>query len=275
MNKYLRLMRFDKPAGIALLWAPTAWALWLANQGHPNLSLFILFFVGTVCMRAAGCIINDMADRHIDKHVHRTRLRPITAGEITIFQAGLVLLVLLLLAGGVVLFLPRLCWYEALAAMGITILYPFAKRFFKAPQFLLGIAFSMGIPMAYAASQHTPNSMMFLLFAVNFIWIVAYDTMYALVDREDDLKIGVRSTAILFGAQAIPIILGCLGLIHLAWLVWIWLYPVTNWFALSWMVGLGIVIYQSYLLRQDSTEQAMRAFLWSGWYGLVLWVGLF
>lgn len=273
MNRYLRLMRFDKPAGIALLWAPTAWALWLANHGHPNWRLVGYFLLGTICMRAAGCIINDMADRNIDNHVQRTRLRPITRGEISIQHASILLALLLLVAGVIVLQLPYLCWYEAVGALLITILYPFAKRFFQAPQLLLGIAFSMGIPMAYAASHIPTSSVMVLLLCLNFCWIVAYDTMYALVDREDDLRIGVRSTAILFGSHVIPIILFLLLLAHGLWLVLGYFHHVTPWFALCWVLGLGIIIYQYKLLGTQMIVNAMRAFLWSAYYGLVMWLG--
>ena len=273
-NKYLRLMRFDKPAGIALLWAPTAWALWLANQGHPSGWLLVYFLLGTLCMRAAGCIINDFADRNIDKHVHRTRLRPLTNGEVSLKQAALVLVVLLLCAGFIALQLPKLCWLEAVGAVVITTIYPFAKRFFQAPQLLLGIAFSMGIPMAYAASGVTENAQMIVLLILNFLWIVAYDTMYALVDREDDLKIGVRSTAILFGSHAISNIVILLSMTHGLWLILYWLGIGSIWFLLYWLLGLGIVIYQCSLLISQTTTHAMRAFLWSALYGCVMWIGI-
>ena len=273
-NKYLRLMRFDKPAGIALLWAPTAWALWLANQGRPTGWLVGCFLLGTICMRAAGCIMNDLADRNIDRHVQRTRLRPLTNGEVSIQKACMVLALLLIAAGIIALQLPKLCWYEACGALLITGLYPFAKRFLQAPQLLLGIAFSMGIPMAYAASEVPPNTVMAVLLILNFLWIVAYDTMYALVDREDDLLIGVRSTAILFGARAVPNILLLLGVTHALWLVLRCFYPLTMWFGLCWVLGFGILIYQFKLLVSRTTENAMRAFLWSALYGLLMWFGM-
>lgn len=274
MNKYLRLMRFDKPAGIALLWAPTAWALWLANQGHPPGWLLLYFLLGTVCMRAAGCVINDLADRHIDKHVQRTRLRPITSGEITIPQAILVLGLLLLCAGWIALQLPPLCWYEACFGLLITTLYPFTKRFFQAPQLLLGIAFSWGIPMAYAASGHAPDLVMYLLVVLNFGWIVAYDTMYAVVDLPDDLRIGVRSTAILFGSHLQRILLTLLCLTHGLWLVLAYLYPVSIGFMLAWGIGLGIFMHAFRLLATESPPAAFRAFLWNAVYGGVMWLGL-
>lgn len=273
-SKYLRLMRFDKPAGIALLWAPTAWALWLANQGQPAWSLVAYFLLGTIGMRAAGCIINDLADRNIDKHVRRTHLRPLTNGEVTVFQALLLLSVLLLGTGWIALQLPKLCWYEAVAALLIATLYPFAKRFFQAPQLLLGIAFSMGIPMAYAAAQIPFDLSMLVLFSLNFCWIVAYDTMYALADKEDDLKIGVRSTAILFGTKVIPIVLFLLTISHGLWLLLSLFYPFSTWFWVCWILGGLLLAYQYALLSQKTPHAAMRAFLSNAVYGLLLWLGV-
>ncbi len=274
MNKYLRLMRFDKPAGIALLWAPTAWALWLANQGHPTGRLVVYFLLGTICMRAAGCIINDLADRHIDCHVNRTRLRPLTSGEMSIRQALIVLAILLITAAWIALQLPILCWYEAAFALLITILYPFGKRFLQAPQLLLGVAFSLGIPMVYAASGQSPDQGMCLLMLLNFCWIVAYDTMYAVVDKADDLRIGVRSTAILFGSKLRPILAILLGMTHGLWLVLGFFYPFSIWFLLAWVAGFSIFIYQYRLLAMQTEDVAMRAFLWNAIYGLVMWIGL-
>lgn len=268
-------MRFDKPAGIALLWAPTAWALWLANQGHPAPWLWGCFLLGTICMRAAGCVINDLVDKNIDKHVQRTRARPITSGEVGEAEAYRVVILLLMIAGLIVVQLPLLCWIEALFALFITMLYPFAKRVFQAPQLILGIAFSMGIPMAYTASGLSLNKGMAVLVLLNFFWIVAYDTMYALVDRSDDLKIGVKSTAILFGDHAVPIILSLLILTHGLWLFLSIYYLSAMSFWISWVAGLGILCYQARLLRSQKTADAMRAFLFSSAYGLVMWFGMF
>ncbi|MGV3740116.1 MAG: 4-hydroxybenzoate octaprenyltransferase [Gammaproteobacteria bacterium] len=273
-NKYLRLMRFDKPAGIALLWAPTAWALWLANQGHPAWGIVAYFLFGTIGMRAAGCIINDLADRNIDKHVRRTHLRPLTSGEVSVSQAFVVLGLLLLGLGWIALQLPKLCWYEAVAALLIATIYPFAKRFIQAPQLLLGVAFSMGIPMAYAAAQIPINQTMIILFLLNFCWIVAYDTMYALVDKEDDLKIGVRSTAILFGSKVIPIVLLLLSLSHGLWLILSLFYPFSQWFWACWVLGGLLLVYQYTLLSKQSPSEEMRAFLYNAVYGLILWFGI-
>ena len=179
---YWRLLRFNKPAGTLLLWYPTAWALWFANKGVPSIKLLVLFFSGTVLMRAAGCVFNDIVDRNVDKHVARTKLRPLTSGEVGIGEAFTLLIILLLTALFVVIRLPRECFFWSIAALFITLLYPFCKRFLKAPQLILGLAFSMGIPMAYVASATNLNSQFMLLFLINFCWIVAYDTMYAMTD---------------------------------------------------------------------------------------------
>ncbi|MCR9191545.1 MAG: 4-hydroxybenzoate octaprenyltransferase [Gammaproteobacteria bacterium] len=275
MNVYARLMRFDKPAGTVLLWAPTAWALWLANQGRPPVLLLIYFFLGTVIMRAAGCIINDIADRNIDKHVKRTRLRPLTSGEISLKQTMLVLGLLLLLAAGIALQLPWLCWLQAVVALALTILYPLCKRFFQAPQLILGLAFSMSIPMAYAASHVFADMTMVILMQINFLWIVAYDTIYAMVDREDDVKIGVLSTALLFGSKVILIIRLLQSISHGLWIVLAIWHPWSIWFGVCWLLALALLIYQNILLQSKDSADHMRAFLWNAMYGVLLWIGLF
>ncbi|MDP3562366.1 MAG: 4-hydroxybenzoate octaprenyltransferase [Legionellaceae bacterium] len=273
-SAYYRLMRFHKPAGIVLLWVPTAWALWLANRGMPSLVLLIYFFLGTVCMRAAGCVVNDIADRHIDKHVTRTQARPLTSGEINLFEAMALLFALLCIALFIVTRLPILCFYEALLALFITIVYPFCKRIFQAPQLILGLAFSMGIPMVYAASGKAPDQIMCLLFILNFAWIVAYDTMYAMVDRADDLLIGVKSTAILFASYD-RLIIGLLQLIcHGFWLLIGLMIHASVVFYVCWGIGLGIFIFQQYLLALRDHSSYWRAFVINGWYGLVMWLGL-
>ena len=274
LSAYYRLMRFHKSAGIILLWVPTAWALWLAHHGMPPVSLIIYFFLGTVCMRSAGCVVNDIADRHIDIHVERTRSRPLTAGEIGLVDALCLLMVLLSIALMIVMQLPVLCFYEALFALLVTLIYPFCKRFLQAPQLVLGIAFSMGIPMAYAASGVSPNVVMVFLFCLNFAWILAYDTMYAMVDREDDLLIGVKSTAVLFGSYD-RFIIGLLQVfLHSIWLVLGWMVHASLWFYLIWLVGFCIMLYQQQLLGLRTHAAYFRAFLTNGWYGMVMWMGL-
>lgn len=270
-NAYIRLMRFDKPVGILLLWCPTAWALWLANQGMPSLRLFSLFFLGTVMMRAAGCVINDIADKDIDKHVKRTKLRPLTSGELSLQEALGSLLCLLLLALVLLLCLPLQCFYWGLAALLICCLYPFCKRFFDAPQIILGLAFSMGIPMAYVASGVSPNTECFLLFIINFCWIIAYDTMYAMTDKVDDLRIGVKSTAILF-ADFDKFIIGLLQCIsHGLWLSIPWLSSMNLSFYIFWTAACVVLIYQQRLLHLREPLNCFKAFMASIYYGVLMW----
>jgi 4-hydroxybenzoate polyprenyltransferase len=271
---YYRLMRFHKPVGILLLWLPTAWALWLANKGAPPAGLFVYFLLGTIVMRAAGCVVNDIADRHVDRHVHRTRARPLTTGEVSLPEAFIIVFTLLLMALFIVVQLPMVCFYYALAALVITVIYPFCKRFFDAPQLVLGLAFSMGIPMAYAASGLLINSTMVLLFILNFCWIVSYDTMYAMVDREDDLRIGVKSTAILFAPYERSIILILQLLFHSLWLLIAIKDQPSLWFYVIWFLALMVLAYQQWLIRSFDTKGYFRAFSSNVIYGLLMWCGL-
>ena len=270
---YYRLMRLDKPIGILLLWYPTAWALWLANNGKPPLYLVFQFFIGTVLMRSAGCIINDLADRNIDKHVRRTRLRPLAAGEISVQEAIILLFILLWLAFLVLVFLPTACFIWALFALGITFLYPFCKRFLNAPQVILGLAFSMGIPMVYVASG-VMISKIILLLVINFCWIIAYDTMYAMVDKEDDLKIGVKSTAIYFARYDRFIIGSLLFIMHFLWLFVAEAASLGLMFYILWLMAGGVLLYQQSLIHKRLPEQCFRSFLISSYYGALMWLAV-
>lgn len=271
---YFRLMRFHKPAGIALLWLPTAWALWIANHGTPKLNLIIYFLLGTIFMRAAGCVINDIADRHIDKHVNRTKTRPLTSGEVTLAEALLILLLLLFSALFILLQLPVTCFYYALMALLVTFIYPFCKRFFQAPQFILGVAFSMGIPMAYAASGVKPDTVMLVLLLLNFAWIVAYDTMYAMVDKADDVRIGVKSTAILFASHDRLIILLLQILFHGLWIYIALAQHYSPWFYGAWLIAAGVLLYQQRLIRSREPALCLRAFSTNSLYGTLMWIGI-
>lgn len=266
---YWRLMRFDKPIGILLLWFPTAWALWLANKGAPSLRLFLLFLSGTVIMRAAGCVMNDLADRDIDKYVARTQKRPLTAGEVSLTEVGVLLLLLLTAAFLILINLPWNCIYLGFIALFISFLYPFCKRFLNTPQLVLGLAFSMGIPMAYVASGVLINRECALLFLINFFWIVSYDTMYAMTDKADDLRIGVKSTAIYFASYD-RLIIGVLqGLFHGLWLYW-----AQGLFYLFWLVAGCVLLYQQVLINQREPEQCFKAFRISIYYGALMWLGI-
>lgn len=271
-SAYWQIARFDKPIGIALLWFPTAWGLWLANHGHPPAKLVILFLIGTILMRAAGCVINDIADRNIDRHVIRTKNRPLTAGTINMAEAFLLLFLLFSGALSILFCLPPACFPYAITAVFISILYPFCKRFLAAPQLILGLAFSMGIPMAYVASAIPFNTTTWLLFFNNFLWIIAYDTQYAMVDRPDDLKIGVRSTAVLF-AQYDKIVILCLQIVfHLMWFSIYTNEGVSPLFYYYWLAASFILIYQNYLLASGKEENYFKAFKSNAYYGLLMWM---
>ncbi|KTD17077.1 4-hydroxybenzoate octaprenyltransferase [Legionella jordanis] len=270
---YLSLMRFDKPIGILLLWWPTAWALWLANAGQPSKTLVGLFFLGTTLMRAAGCVMNDIADRNIDRHVQRTKNRPLTSGQLSLQEALAILFVLLLGSLVVLTQLPKECFYYALIAVFITILYPFCKRFLQSPQLVLSIAFSMGIPMVYAASNQSLDKTMWLLMLINALWIIAYDTEYAMVDREDDLKIGVKSTAILFASYD-RLVIGLLQvLFHLLWLP-LALDLASGFFWCCWLLASFNLLLQQKLLANRKSQDCFKAFLSNNYYGLLMWSGI-
>lgn len=268
---YWRLLRFNKPVGTLLLWCPTAWALWSANDGVPSFKLFFLFCAGSVLMRAAGCVFNDIADRNIDKHVARTKLRPLTSGEVSLPEAFGLLVILLCGSLGIALKLPSDCFYLAVIAFFITLLYPFCKRFLKAPQMVLGLAFSMGIPMAYTASGVHLNGSFIVLFIINFCWIVAYDTMYAMTDKEDDLRIGVKSTAIYFANYDRLIISLLLLLLQSLWLVWALMNQAHSMFYGFWLVATIVLLYQYQLIRKRLPSDCFKAFIISAYYGLLMW----
>jgi 4-hydroxybenzoate polyprenyltransferase len=274
MNATLRLMRFHKPVGTLLLWFPTAWALWLAYIGKPPVLQTLYFFLGTFFMRSAGCVLNDIADRNIDLHVERTKTRPLTCGEVSLPYAFFVLLTLLVLSFLILTQLPKICFYYALAALGITVFYPFCKRFFNAPQLILSIAFSMGIPMAYAAAGVKPNLIMALLFALNFSWILAYDTLYAMADKTYDLRIGVHSTAILFGHAGWIAIVLFLSITECLWLIIGWIQHLTYLFYCGWCAGLILLIIQNKQLRCAKNPNYIQAFSAHCYYGLIMWMSL-
>lgn len=273
-NAYWRLMRCDKPVGTLLLWFPTAWALWIANKGMPPLKLVVLFFSGTVLMRAAGCVINDIADRDIDKHVARTKLRPLTAGEVSLQEALVLLVALLCIALLILINLPWDCFYLGCVALFISFLYPFCKRFLSAPQFVLGLAFSMGIPMAFVASNIPLNVECALLFVLNFAWIVAYDTMYAMTDKEDDLRIGVKSTAIYFASYDRLIIGLFQCLLHGLWVYLALSMQANQWFYVFWFAAAFVLFHQQQLISKREQALCFRAFIISVYYGALMWLAV-
>ncbi len=277
MNKYhayLQLIRMDKPIGAFLLLWPTLWALWLAANSRPEPDIIVIFIIGTFLMRAAGCVINDYADRNFDRHVERTHMRPLVTGEVSIKEAFLLFGVLLLLAFLLVLLLNDLTIKLSFFGVFIAALYPFVKRVSHLPQMVLGIAFSWGIPMSYTAVTQSLPHEAWLVFAANFCWIVAYDTQYAMVDRDDDLRIGVKSTAILFGKWDITIVglLQLTTLLLMAWLGW------QKGFSWHYYLGLALAcvfaLYQQYLCRNRSKEGCFKAFLNNNWFGAMVFFGI-
>jgi 4-hydroxybenzoate polyprenyltransferase len=274
INDYWRLMRFDKPIGILLLLWPTLWALWLAARGAPSLPILLIFLIGVVLMRAAGCVINDIADRRIDGQVQRTAKRPLATQAIQPQNALILFGILCLIAGSLVWFLNRLTLYLAVAALALACLYPFTKRFTHWPQAFLGLAFAWGIPMAFAAQLNQVPLLAWWLFATTLVWIMVYDTFYAMTDREDDLKIGVKSTAVLFG-QYDRLILGGMQIAVLISLALIgWRCQLNRLFYLFWFGALLLAGYQQYLIRRRESKACFRAFLNNHWFGCLIFLGI-
>lgn len=274
LDAYERLMRLDKPIGILLLLWPTLWGLWLASQGQPDWRVVWIFVLGTVLMRSAGCVMNDWADRKFDGLVERTRLRPLATGEVGSREALVLAAFLSLLAFCLVLQLNCLTVALSVAALLLAASYPFTKRFLAVPQAYLGIAFGFGIPMAYAAlTNHVPDIAWLLLIA-NICWAIAYDTEYAMVDRNDDLKIGIRSSAIFFGRYDVFMIMSCyaLMLILLALagyrLGLVWVYYV------GLLAAAGIAVYHYWLIRERAPASCFQAFLHNNWLGAVIFAGV-
>lgn len=273
VGAYLRLMRLHQPVGALLLLWPTLAALWMAAEGLPPLDLLAIFVVGTVLARTAGCVANDIADRHFDGHVRRTRNRPLPAGELTVLQALCTLLALALACFALVLGLNPLARMLAVAGAGTALLYPLLKRWTHWPQAVLGIAFSWGVPMAFAAAQGRVPPTAWLLFAASALWVVAYDTIYAMVDRDDDLKIGVKSTAILLGS-ADRAAIAVLQLATLCLLLWL---GGRLGFQHAYYAGLatvlGLFVHQQRLIRHRRAESCLRAFRNNVWVGFALFAG--
>jgi len=275
LRVYGRLMRVDKPIGTYLVIWPMLWALWIAADGHPDGTIVLVFLAGAFLMRSAGCVINDFADRRIDLHVERTRGRPLATGEATPGEALLLFLVLVAVACALLLLLNALTVKLAFAAVGLAVLYPFMKRYTHLPQLFLGVAFAWSIPMAFAAVNAWVPLPAWLLLLATVAWVIAYDTMYAMVDREDDLRIGVKSTAILFGRRDRAII-AVLQLVMLAMLCGIGvMLGLGAWFYLG-LGGAGLLaLYQQWLLRDRERQACFRAFLNNHYSGMVIFAGLF
>ncbi len=274
LTHYEKLMRLDKPIGILLLLWPTLWAQWLASNGQPNWLILWIFVMGVVLMRSAGCVINDYADRNIDPHVARTCERPLAAGKVSTKEALLLAAGLALLAFLMILPLGRYVIGLSFIALLLAASYPFTKRFFAIPQAYLGIAFGFGIPMSYAALWDTIPLEAWLLLLANVFWAVAYDTEYAMVDRVDDLKIGIKTSAITFGRFDLAAIACCyaatLGLI--AWVGW--LRQMDGVFYGGLGVAAAIALYHLILIRHRDPQQCFLAFLHNSWFGAAVFAGI-
>lgn len=272
--QYFLLMRFDRPIGILLLLWPTLWALWIAAAGVPNGWVLTVFIVGVVLMRAAGCVINDIADRGFDPHVRRTRQRPIAAGRVTVKEALVLFVVLCLLAFALVLTLNGLTILLAFIGVFLAATYPFVKRYTHLPQIYLGMAFGWSVPMAFAAQTGAVPTVAWLVFIAKVLWATAYDTMYAMVDREDDLRIGVKSTAILFGDADRAIIAVIQAMVLLVLLLIGLQVKLGGFYYFALLIAAALSVYQQYLLRDREPAACFRAFLNNNWFGMVVFAGL-
>lgn len=273
LYQYIQLTRLDKPIGIYLVLWPMLWSLWFAAQGFPALDILLIFVTGTVVMRSAGCAINDFADRKIDKHVARTRDRPLTAGRISSKEALAVFVILVLISFLLVLQLNLLTMMLSVPAVILAASYPFSKRFTSLPQAWLGVAFASAVPMAFAAVLDTLPIGLWLIFAATTAWALSYDTMYAMTDREDDLKIGVKSTAILFGNLDRYIV----GLFQLLVVILMWFAGETfnaGTIYFNGLIGTSIIFftYQQWLIYRREPQRCFRAFLNNHYYGMSLFI---
>lgn len=277
MNKlrlYAQLVRIDKPIGILLLLWPTLIALWLASDGQPGWYLVVAFTLGTVLMRSAGCAVNDYADRDFDKHVKRTVNRPLTSGKISGKEALAVAGVLTILAFCLILPLNTLTKQLSVVAVLIAASYPYFKRFFAIPQAYLGIAFGFGIPMAFAAVQGTIPAAAWIMLIGNVFWAVAYDTAYAMVDRDDDLKLGMRTSAITFGQYDVAAIMLCYVVaLSTFWAVG-WQYGLRFWFSAGMIVAVLCAIYHYTLIRHRERMACFKAFIHNNWLGAAIFAGV-
>ena len=275
VSLYLQLIRWDRPAGWLLLLWPTLSALWLAAGGFPGWHLLTVFTLGTILMRSAGCCINDVADREFDKHVKRTAQRPVTSGAVSAREALLLGAALAVLAFCLVLTTHTATVLWSFAALAVALVYPYAKRFVSMPQAVLGVAFSFGIPMAYSAVQGSIPAQAWLLLIGNLFWVLAYDTEYAMVDRDDDLRIGMKTSAITMGHWDVPAIM----LFYVVYLgIWSWVVAplVQPW---AWWLGVvaaaAQVVWHYSLIRQRGRDGCFRAFRLNHWVGAALFTGIF
>ncbi|AGB11237.1 4-hydroxybenzoate octaprenyltransferase [Vibrio parahaemolyticus] len=272
---YWQLMRMDRPIGSLLLLWPTVWALVIAAQGIPSWDVLIVFVLGVFLMRSAGCVINDFADRKVDGHVKRTKQRPLPSGKVTAKEAIGLFLVLAVSSFLLVLTMNPLTIQLSFAGLVLAFIYPFMKRYTHIPQLFLGLAFSWAIPMAWAAQTGELPVMVWFVFVINALWTIAYDTQYAMVDRDDDLKIGIKSTAILFGRHD-KLVIGVLQLVTLAMLVGLGqFYQLGQSYYWTVLIAASLFVYQQHLIRHRERDLCFRAFLNNNYVGMVIAIGLF
>lgn len=274
LKAYAYLIRLDKPIGTLLLLWPTLWALWLASSGIPDPQILLIFVVGTFLMRSAGCAMNDYADRDFDRHVQRTKGRPVTSGKISGKEAVGVALSLALLA--FLLIQPLNAYTKQLSVLALLVafIYPFTKRFFAMPQAVLGIAFGFGIPMAYAAILNFIPLEAWILFVGNIFWAIAYDTAYAMVDRDDDLRLGLRTSAITFGQYDVLAIGISYAILFISQLWVAQLAELSNYFLVGWFMALGCAFYHLKLVSTRQREECFLAFRHNNWLGGFLFLGI-
>jgi 4-hydroxybenzoate polyprenyltransferase len=274
LDLYEKLLRLDKPIGTLLLLWPTLWALWLSAHGRPNWKIVWIFALGTLLMRSAGVAVNDFADRKFDPHVARTRNRPLASGLVSPMEAWTLAAMLALIAFVLILPLGRLVILLSFCALFLAVTYPFTKRFLALPQAYLGVAFGFGIPMAYAAQVGRLPAMTWVLLLANICWTIAYDTEYAMVDRDDDRRIGIRTSAILFGRYDVAAVMGC----HAAFLAI--MAGVGWWLELTWpyyaglLCALALAVYQHALIRGRDPQRCLRAFQDNNWVGAAVFSGI-
>ena len=274
LNIYEKLMRLDKPIGILLLLWPTLWGLWISSYGRPNWVILWIFILGTVLMRSAGCVINDYVDRDIDKHVARTQDRPLACGQVSANEALLLATVLAFFAFSLILTLDRLVIVLSVPALLIAASYPITKRFFAIPQAYLGIAFGFGIPMAYAANIGAVPLVAWVLLLANMFWAIAYDTEYAMVDRSDDIRIGIKTSAIAFGKYDVLAVIFCYA-IMLAILAGVGLrFKFGAIYYAGLLTAAGIMGYHYTLIKNRERDKCFKAFLHNNWVGAAIFAGI-
>ena len=274
LDAYERLMRLDKPIGILLLLWPTLWALWLASRGIPDWITLLIFITGTVLMRSAGCVMNDIADRNYDGLVERTKNRPLATGEVSVKEAYGLVIFLALLAFALVWQLNKTTILLSFAALFLAATYPFTKRFLAIPQAYLGVAFGFGIPMAFAAVNDYIPPLAWVLLTANVFWAIAYDTEYAMVDRDDDVKIGIKSSAIFFGKYDVIAVMACYAMM-LGLLAYVGKFMgYGKFYFIGLSAALGLVLWQYQLIKNRDKTLCFKAFLHNNWIGLAVFIGI-